>query len=143
MRVLAFLLLWVGRGVLVWGLCLIGSLFLIVWWLQVDSRVLRKKANKQLRTAYQDTEFTKSEFIQITDREYIRRLLRSHDGEMYQTEIVESTNWSKTKVSVKLSEMQSDGEITKIRLGRENLVVLPGSEPEIISEQNSRTGQNH
>ncbi|GAA0197227.1 helix-turn-helix transcriptional regulator [Haladaptatus pallidirubidus] len=81
--------------------------------------------------------------IYITDQEYIRQLLRSHDGEMYQTEIVESTNWSKTKVSVKLSEMQSDGEITKIPLGRENLVVLPGNEPEIISEQNSTTGQNH
>jgi hypothetical protein len=65
----------------------------------------------------------------IRDEERIRRLLSSHEGRLKQSQIVEATEWSKSKVSRLLSSMEDDEEITRIRLGRENLVCLRGHEP--------------
>nr|WP_224829287.1 helix-turn-helix domain-containing protein [Saliphagus sp. LR7] len=65
----------------------------------------------------------------VTDRERVRRLLVDHGGRMRQSEIVDSVEWSKAKVSRLLADLEADGEITKLRLGRENLICLPGHEP--------------
>ena len=69
----------------------------------------------------------------IRDEERIRRLLSSHDGRLKQSQIVDGTEWSKSKVSRLLSSMEDDGEITRIRLGRENLVCLRGHEPSDVT----------
>jgi hypothetical protein len=68
---------------------------------------------------------------EITDRERVRRLLDEAEGTLRQTEIVDRTDWSTTKVSRLLSEMAADGEITKVRVGRENLICLPDSIPQV------------
>lgn len=60
----------------------------------------------------------------LTDEERIVRLLASNDGRMKQTRIVEETGWSKAKVSRLLSGMAEDGEITKLTVGRENIIFL-------------------
>lgn len=65
----------------------------------------------------------------VSDDDRVRQLLEDNGGRMKQTEIVEATQWSKSKVSMLLSEMEDDGEVTKLRVGRENIVSLPGSEP--------------
>ena len=65
----------------------------------------------------------------VTDREKIRQLVTENGGRMKQSRIVESVDWSKAKVSRLLAELEDDGQITKLRLGRENLVCLPGHEP--------------
>ena len=65
----------------------------------------------------------------VTDREKIRQLVTENGGRMKQSRIVESVDWSKAKVSRLLAELEEDGQITKLRLGRENLVCLPGHEP--------------
>jgi uncharacterized membrane protein len=65
-----------------------------------------------------------------SDEERILELLEANDGQMKQTKIVENTDWSKSKVSMVLSEMESEGEISKLRVGRENLISLAGEEPE-------------
>lgn len=65
----------------------------------------------------------------VSDREQVRRLLQENGGRMKQSEIVDAVDWSKAKVSRLLSKLDEDGEITKISLGRENLIVLPGHEP--------------
>ena len=49
---------------------------------------------------------------------------------MKQAKIVDETGWSKSKVSMLLSEMEDDGDISKLRMGRENIISLSGSEPE-------------
>jgi uncharacterized membrane protein len=49
---------------------------------------------------------------------------------MRQVAIVEETDWSKSKVSMLLSEMEAEGRISKLRIGRENIVSLDGQEPE-------------
>ncbi len=78
---------------------------------------------------------TSSESIQqqfeppIRDEARVEKLLESHDGRLKQSQIVDATDWSKSKVSRLLSSMEDDGDITRIRLGRENLVCLRGHEP--------------
>jgi hypothetical protein len=66
----------------------------------------------------------------ISDEERIIQLLEDHDGQMRQVAIVDEVEWSKAKVSRLLSKLDKDGEITKLRLGRENLICLRGCEPE-------------
>lgn len=71
---------------------------------------------------------TKDQLLTDTDR--VQRLLDEHGGRMRQSAIVEETDWSKSKVSMLLSDMEDENEITKLRVGRENIISLPGSEPE-------------
>ena len=65
----------------------------------------------------------------LTDRERVHQLVERNGGRMKQTDIVDSVEWSKAKFSRLLADLESDDEITKLRLGRENLICLPGSEP--------------
>ncbi|WP_135363184.1 helix-turn-helix transcriptional regulator [Halosimplex halophilum] len=65
-----------------------------------------------------------------TDRELIVDILESHEGRMKQARIVDETGWSKSKVSMLLSEMEDEEEISKLRVGRENIISLSGNEPE-------------
>jgi hypothetical protein len=65
----------------------------------------------------------------ISDEERIHRYLRPHGGRMRQSELVECTEWSKAKVSRLLSELEDEGIIRKVRLGRENLVCLESRDP--------------
>lgn len=87
-----------------------------------------------LRNRYDDptslgteTETDHDEFI--TDQERVRQLLRENGGRMKQSNIVDSVDWSKAKVSRLLADLEEDNQVTKLRLGRENLVCLPGHEP--------------
>ena len=62
----------------------------------------------------------------LSDEERVERLLGEHGGRMKQSKIVEETRWSTAKVSQLLSAMDEDGRIEKLRIGRENLISLPG-----------------
>ncbi|WP_440010552.1 helix-turn-helix transcriptional regulator [Halomicrococcus sp. SG-WS-1] len=66
----------------------------------------------------------------LTDEERIRSLLIQYGGRMKQADITAETSWSKSTVSRKLSKMEEADEITRIQVGRGNLVFLNGSEPE-------------
>ncbi|WP_426962982.1 helix-turn-helix transcriptional regulator [Haloparvum alkalitolerans] len=65
----------------------------------------------------------------LSDEDRVVRLLRENGGRMKQHRIVDETGWSKSKVSVLLSEMEEEGAVSKLRVGRENVVSLDGSEP--------------
>nr|WP_274322883.1 hypothetical protein [Halosimplex aquaticum] len=71
-----------------------------------------------------------AEPAQQTDQELIVDILESNEGRMKQAMIVDETGWSKSKVSMLLSEMEDDGDISKLRVGRENIISLSGNEPE-------------
>ncbi|MFB6069189.1 MAG: helix-turn-helix transcriptional regulator [Halobacterium sp.] len=62
----------------------------------------------------------------LSDEERVERLLREHGGRMKQSKIVEETRWSTAKVSQLLSSMDDEDRIEKLRIGRENLISLPG-----------------
>ena len=66
----------------------------------------------------------------LTDQEKVQQLIRDNGGRMKQSKIVDSVDWSKAKVSRLLADLEKEGRITKLRLGRENLVCLPGHEPQ-------------
>ena len=66
----------------------------------------------------------------LSDEDHVLNLLEENGGRMKQVAIVEETDWSKSKVSMLLSEMEDDGEISKLRVGRENIISIAGQEPE-------------
>lgn len=71
-----------------------------------------------------------SESTVQSDEQRTIDLLRENGGRLPQREITERTEWSKSKVSRLLSKMEEEDMITKINMGRENLIALPGYEPE-------------
>jgi len=68
----------------------------------------------------------------LSDEERIERLIERNGGRMKQATIVRETGWSDAKVSQLLSAMADEDRVEKLRLGRENLISLPGEgeEPE-------------
>lgn len=60
----------------------------------------------------------------LMPEEYIRDMISSHGGKLKQKQIVDEAGWSKATVSHLLREMEDEGIITRISLGREKLVIL-------------------
>ncbi|WP_177197684.1 helix-turn-helix transcriptional regulator [Halogranum rubrum] len=73
---------------------------------------------------------TSSDADFITDEDRILQILSENGGRLMQSRLVELTDWSKSKVSRRLSTLEEEGRIRKITLGRENMVALPGHEPD-------------
>jgi hypothetical protein len=65
----------------------------------------------------------------LSDADRVRDLLDDRGGRIRQSTIVEETGWSKSKVSRLLSRMADEGDVEKITLGRENLIVHPDEVP--------------
>ncbi|WP_143085673.1 helix-turn-helix transcriptional regulator [Halogranum rubrum] len=65
----------------------------------------------------------------VTPKERFVELIETNGGWLRQKQLVEATNLSKATVSRTLSSMESAGEITRRRVGRENIVYLSGCEP--------------
>ena len=83
-------------------------------------------ADAGVAPAAADDEPTDTELL--SDEERVIRLLEANDGRMKQAKIVEETRWSNAKVSQLLSGMAEEGRVEKLRLGRENIISLPGDE---------------
>jgi len=66
----------------------------------------------------------------LSDENRVVKLLEDNGGRMKQVDIVEETDWSKSKVSMLLSDMEEEGNISKLRVGRENIISLAGEEPD-------------
>jgi hypothetical protein len=64
----------------------------------------------------------------LSDEDRVVHILRDNGGKMKQAEIVEQTDWSKSKVSMLLSDMADEGTVSKLRLGRENVIELEDSD---------------
>ncbi len=79
-------------------------------------------------TGASDAPVDNEEFLSDEDR--VVKLLTENDGRLKQVKIVERTGWSKSKVSMLLSDMEEEGTISKLRVGRENIISLDGDEPE-------------
>lgn len=89
--------------------------------------MIRNRFDESSSSVAETQSVTHEEFM--TDQEKIRHLVRSNGGRMKQSAIVDSVDWSKAKVSRLLADLEDEGEITKLRLGRENLICLQGQEP--------------
>lgn len=84
--------------------------------------------NPSIPPLSKDEQTENTEFVSDEDR--ILRILADNDGRLMQGRLVELTDWSKSKVSRRLTTLEEEGRIRKITLGRENMVVLPGREPD-------------
>jgi hypothetical protein len=58
----------------------------------------------------------------LSPEEYVTRLLDRNGGRMKQRDIVEETDWSKAKVSRRLSKMEEEGVVERTRIGRGKVV---------------------
>lgn len=85
-----------------------------------------------------DTEPAVPESAILSDEERVVKLLEENGGRMRQVNIVDETEWSKSKVSMVLSEMEEEGQVSKLRVGRENIVSLPGHEPDAARSPHDR-----
>ncbi|WP_436930295.1 DUF7343 domain-containing protein [Halosimplex halobium] len=65
----------------------------------------------------------------LSDEEVVFTLLDDHDGRMRQADLVEETDWSKSKVSRVLSAMEEEDSIVKVDVGRGNVVMRPEDLP--------------
>lgn len=114
-----------------WGLLglvlifVIGALAAFVWFRRggIDVAVSQPSGGE-------GPSLTQAELME--DEERVVSLIEDNGGQMRQSAIVDETGWSKSKVSMVLSEMTDDGTVSKLQLGRENLISLPGHEPEAV-----------
>ncbi|WP_368280512.1 helix-turn-helix transcriptional regulator [Halalkalicoccus subterraneus] len=74
----------------------------------------------------------------LTDEERVVQLLSAHEGRMKQSRIVDETDWSKAKVSRLLSAMAERDEITKLTIGRENIIFLGTVDEGYVSGEGSK-----
>lgn len=58
----------------------------------------------------------------LTAEEHVLRLLAKRGNRMKQQVVVEEMGWSNAKVSRLLSEMEANGTIERVRIGRENII---------------------
>jgi hypothetical protein len=65
-----------------------------------------------------------------TDEDRVLNILYEHGGRIRQRELAEQTEWSDSKVSRLLSGMEEDGHLNKVRIGRENVIVLDDEDDE-------------
>lgn len=65
-----------------------------------------------------------------SDADRLLAIVEDHGGQMRQAAIVESVDWSKSKVSRLVSDLAEEERLEKIRLGRENVVTIPDEDAE-------------
>ncbi|MEF8886319.1 MAG: helix-turn-helix domain-containing protein [Haloarculaceae archaeon] len=60
----------------------------------------------------------------LSDGERVVRLLETEGGRMRQSAVADRLDWSASKTSRTVSSLAEDGEVEKLRIGRENVVSL-------------------
>lgn len=64
---------------------------------------------------------------------YLVALVEANGGRLKQHELVNHTGWPKSTVSTLLAEVEEEGRITRVPVGRENLVYLPKTLPDMAA----------
>ncbi|QLG26329.1 hypothetical protein HUG10_01685 [Halorarum halophilum] len=67
--------------------------------------------------------------IGVRPEELFPQLIEEHGGTLPQKEFTEFTNLSNSTISRLLQEMEDDGRIVRVQVGRENMVCLPEHAP--------------
>ncbi len=129
-----------------------GSLFSVGWWMLIPVIILsaligfgaayliyRKKESPYVPVTTPEAviEMPETEVEQparlpqqagneryMSDEEKIIKYLEESGGQMFQSDLVKKTDFSKSKLSMVLSELKEKGKIIKIKKGKENLIRL-------------------
>ncbi|QLG60849.1 helix-turn-helix transcriptional regulator [Halorarum salinum] len=62
----------------------------------------------------------------LSPRERVLRLVESNGGRMKQAGVTEALGWSAARTSQVVGDLRDDGDLESFRLGRENVLRLPG-----------------
>ena len=90
-----------------------------------------------MRKALQATEVLTDD-LRDREREILAILVRN-GGRARQKDVVEEIGVAKGQISTYISDLDENGHLQKVALGVENVLFLPGCEPEIV--QSSLGGQ--
>ncbi|AFK20993.1 MarR family transcriptional regulator (plasmid) [Haloferax mediterranei ATCC 33500] len=94
-------------------------------------RYLQRREKRETDTVSDAETLTQPQVEELLDDEArVLKLLDESDGQLRQSAVVEGTGWSKSKVSRVLSQMDEEGVVKKINVGRENLIIRPENVPE-------------
>ncbi|SIR77064.1 Winged helix-turn-helix DNA-binding [Haladaptatus litoreus] len=117
-----------------------GGLYLVLLSLLIGGVVLFQRTENNLvsklldKKLHQEPEIEATQSSEVvTDEDQVISYLQKNGGRLPQGEIVEKTGWSKSKVSRLLSKMESNQQISKVNIGRKNIVILYGQEPDNIN----------
>ncbi|WP_135821899.1 helix-turn-helix transcriptional regulator [Halostella litorea] len=66
----------------------------------------------------------------LSNEERVLRLLDQRGGRMKQQEVVEALDWTEAKTSQVVGDLRDEGKLESFRLGRENVLSLPGEGPD-------------
>ena len=69
----------------------------------------------------------------LTPAEFLRAVVHTNGGKMYQKELVDATGWSESSVSRLLGALEAEGRINRVQVGREKIVYLDGAVPEQLT----------
>lgn len=61
----------------------------------------------------------------LTPEEYLLQFVGMHGGRVEQQRVVALTGWSESTVSQALSEMEAQGLVARVEVGRKKIVCLP------------------
>ncbi|WP_368408879.1 MULTISPECIES: helix-turn-helix transcriptional regulator [Halorussus] len=71
-----------------------------------------------------------------TRKKTLLKLVELYGGRVHQAELVDRTGWSKSSVSRHLCELETDGAIARVRIGRGKIVLFP-DDPRLDDLSNS------
>lgn len=94
-----------------------------------EGQVGTEAANERERPASSNRPESEADFVIATGRtrkEFLLELVEACDGQVKQVDLVNQTGWSKATVSRQLSELENEGAIDRVRIGRCKVVLLPG-----------------
>jgi len=75
----------------------------------------------------------------LSNEERVLKLLEQNGGRMKQQEVADQLDWTAAKTSQVVSDLRDDGELDSFRLGRENVLTLPGVELETGDDDESES----
>ncbi|WP_126664221.1 helix-turn-helix transcriptional regulator [Haloterrigena salifodinae] len=70
----------------------------------------------------------------LSNEEQVLRLVRENGGRMKQQAVVEELDWTDAKTSKVVSGLRDEGKLESFRLGRENVLSLPGEGDPLTDE---------
>lgn len=72
--------------------------------------------------------------VELPDEARVIELLESTDGVSWQQEIMSSLEWSPSKTSRRLSDLEKSEQISRYQIGRQKIVCLPDREPAYLQK---------
>lgn len=106
-----------------------------------DTGVEKKSESERDRhtaTVDAESEINRGLLMWRTRKDTLLKLIELYGGRVHQAELVTRTGWSKSTVSRHLSELETDGAITRVRIGRGKVVLFP-DDPSVDDLSNSDT----